>query len=243
MAVMAKAPVPGSVKTRLVPPLLPKEAARLSVCFLRDVTEGIATLAPDGRVHGYAAYTPVGEEAAFRGVLPPSFRLVAQRGENLTERLIHAAEDLFATGYASLCFINSDSPTLPHCLLETAVASLRAPGDRLVLGPSEDGGYYLIGMKQFHCRLFEGIAWSTKEVLAQTKDRAAEMNLEMKLLPAWYDVDDSYSLRRLCEELLRPGGHSAGQKLEGYAAPHTSELLRELLRSDARDRLGWDRAV
>lgn len=243
MAVMAKAPVPGRVKTRLVPPLLPKEAARLNVCFLRDVTEAIAEIARDGRAHGYLAYTPVGKEAAFRGVLPKSFRIFPQRGEALTERLIYAAEDLFAAGYASVCFINSDSPTLPHFLLESAAAALRAPGPRIALGPSEDGGYYLIGMRKLHRRLFEEIDWSTKEVLAQTQERAAELKLEVKLLPTWYDVDDFYSLRRLCEELLRPGGHTRGQKLEGRDAPHTRALLRDLLRTDARDRLGWDRAV
>ena len=101
-----------------------------------------------------------------------------------------------------MCLINSDSPTLPPAVLRDAVKALHAPGDRIVLGPADDGGYYLIGLKQAHRRLFQDIAWSTPTVLASTLERAREIGLECTMLPSWYDVDDADSLHRLCQELF-----------------------------------------
>jgi hypothetical protein len=236
LAVMAKAPRAGYVKTRLVPPLGQDEAAALNICFLRDVGSVVAQACTRGEVDAFAAYTPVGAEAEFDGLLPPGFRLLAQRGVDLGERLFHAAEDFFAAGYRSMCLINSDSPTLPAALLCNAVDALRAPGDRMVLGPAEDGGYYLIGLKRAHPRLFEQIAWSTASVLASTLDRAREIELETELLPSWYDVDDALSLGRLCRELFPANTH--GEIQTGYAAPHTREYLRRLINQGEGRRLG-----
>src|SRR5687768_15094348 len=122
LAVMIKAPRAGASKTRLVPPLTHEEAARLSVCFLRDTAANIAeacaeTSDTSGATHAVAAYTPSGAEAAFEGLLPQSFSLLAQRGDAFGERLFHAASDLLALGYDSCCLIDSDSPTLPRALL------------------------------------------------------------------------------------------------------------------------------
>ncbi len=240
LAVMAKAPRVGTVKTRLVPPLTPDEATSLSACFLRDVASVVAQLRGNERVDGYAAYTPTGSEAAFDGLLPAGFRLLAQRGAHLGERLFHAAEDLFAAGYEAACLINSDSPTLPVSVLRDAVTALRKPGDRVVLGPAEDGGYYLIGLKLAHQRLFEDITWSTQRVLAQTLQRAADIALSVELLPVWYDVDDAASLLRLCAELFASGASDgrAGGRTKGYEAPHTRQYLRQLMGADGSDRFG-----
>jgi rSAM/selenodomain-associated transferase 1 len=208
LAVMIKAPCPGASKTRLTPPLTPVEAAALSECFLRDTTANIAqvTWAADANggapAAGVAIYTPVGMESAFNGLLPEGFVLLAQHEEPLGERLFHAIEDLLALGYGSVCLIDSDSPTLPAASLAAAVEALSRPGDRLVIGPSQDGGYYLIGLKTPHRRLFEDIDWSTERVAAQTLQRAAEIGLEVEQLPIWYDVDDAETLRALCEELF-----------------------------------------
>ncbi|MBA2525531.1 MAG: TIGR04282 family arsenosugar biosynthesis glycosyltransferase [Pyrinomonadaceae bacterium] len=167
---MIKAPQAGTSKTRLVPPLTQDEAAALSVCFLQDTAANIAGVSSQGGAEGVAVYTPVGAEAAFDGLLPERFKLLAQRGEGFGERLLNATEDLLAVGYQSVCLIDSDSPTLPSTLLQAAVSALARAGDRAILGAADDGGYYLIGLKRAHGHLFEKIDWSTPRVLSQTLD-------------------------------------------------------------------------
>ena len=239
LAVMIKTPRAGAVKTRLVPPLHPEEAAALSMCFLRDVTANIAGLASGNSIHGVAAYTPVGEESAFEGMLPTGFRLLPQRGAHLGERLLNAFRDLLGVaGYETVCLINADSPTLPAAVLREAVQALQKPGDRMVLGQAEDGGYYLIGLKQPHRRLFEQISWSTEKVLSQTLERAREISLETTLLPTWYDVDDADSMRRLCGELFSGNGTSGGKESQGYSAPYTRQYLSRLLEGGGAARMG-----
>jgi rSAM/selenodomain-associated transferase 1 len=198
---MTKAPRAGQVKTRLVPPLSPEEAAQLNVCFLRDTAAAI-TKACRTTARGVGVYTPIGAEAAYVDILPGDFALLPQRGEGFGERLAFATEDLFQCGFASVCLIDSDSPTVSADVYAEAVKTLSNAGDRVVLGPSDDGGYYLIGMKRNHPQLFERVDWSTERVLEQTKQRARELGLEISLLPAGYDVDDAATLRRLCDELL-----------------------------------------
>ena len=246
LAMMIKAPRPGASKTRLTPPLTPQEAAAISSCFLRDTTANIAqTVAACGAESpsaGIAVYTPVGMEEAFAGLLPDGFCLVAQRGEPFGERLLHGVEDLLALGYGSVCLIDSDSPTLPAEALRLAVSALARPGDRLVLGPSEDGGYYLIGLKHAHPRLFADIAWSTDKVTPQTLARAAELGLEVVELPTWYDVDDAATLRMLCDELLGFDGALAGpEDVQGFGAPRTREFLSAILAAEGHARI-WPEA-
>jgi rSAM/selenodomain-associated transferase 1 len=221
MAIMAKAPRVGEAKTRLVPPLSASEAARLSACFIRDAAENIATAAKQAAIDDYIAYSPSGTEAEFAPLLADGTRLLPSRRLGLGSSLHDAVEDLFAAGFGSVCLVNSDSPTLPTSLLIAAVRALSLPGDRIVLGPAEDGGYYLIGLKQVHARLFDDIAWSTPLVFTQTVERAREIGLEPVVLPAWYDVDDIGSLRRLHRELCDDGGRGAS-----YPAPHTAAFLR-----------------
>jgi rSAM/selenodomain-associated transferase 1 len=246
---MIKAPRAGASKTRLVPPLTHEEAAQLSAGFLRDTAENIAQVCAESSegaeraVDAIAAYTPLGAETAFDGLLPREFALLPQRGESFGERLFYAAADLLSVGYESCCLIDSDSPTLPRALLTAAIEELSRPGERIVLGPADDGGYYLIGMRRAHRRLFEEIAWSTAEVSAQTIARAREINLEVALLPAWYDVDDAATLRRLCVELFdtpqRDGGDApCSTKLVPYPATHTRAALTRLLEGEACARIG-----
>ncbi len=248
LAMMIKAPRPGASKTRLSPPLTPEEAAAISTCFLRDTTANIAHVvsahAPGGGgapAAGVAVYTPTGLEAAFDGLLPDGFTMIAQRDGDFGTRLLGAVEDLLAVGYGSVCLIDSDSPTLPAAALAAAVEALAQPGDRVVLGPSEDGGYYLIGVKAAHKRLFEDITWSTEHVTPQTLARAAELGLETVVLPTWYDVDDRATLRLLWEELF--GGDSTRAQAGGYPAPRTREFLASLLTAEGRGRLWPETAV
>ena len=110
---------------------------------------------------------------------------------------------LLEAGHGAACLLNSDSPTLPVGYLVAAATALAAPGDRVVLGPSTDGGYYLIGLKRPHRGgLFEGVEWSTERVFRQTLARCAELGLPVFELPAWYDVDDADGLRVLIGEVI-----------------------------------------
>jgi uncharacterized protein len=220
LAVMTKAPRAGQVKTRLVPPLSPEEAAQLNVCFLRDTAAAIAK-AGGMTARGVGVYTPIGAEVAYSDILPTDFELLPQRGDGFGERLAFATEDLFQCGFGSVCLIDSDSPTVSADVYAEAVEALSKPGDRVVLGPSDDGGYYLIGLKQNHRQLFERIDWSTERVLEQTKQRARELSLEVGLLPTGYDVDDAATLRRLRDELL-------SDKSQRDVAPSTRKLLAAL---------------
>ena len=256
LAVMIKAPRAGESKTRLVPPLTHEEAAALSVAFLRDTAANVAAACAEhaeggGReVDPIAVYTPRGAESAFDELLPQGFALLPQRGDSFGERLFHAADDLLRLGYESCCLIDADSPTLPRSLLTAAIAELSRPGERVVLGPADDGGYYLIGMRRAHPRLFQRIAWSTAEVSAQTIARAREIYLDVALLPAWYDVDDAASLGRLCVELLdashrgasdpSPGSddQACPMQLAPYPATHTRAALARLLQGEAHARTG-----
>jgi rSAM/selenodomain-associated transferase 1 len=221
---MAKAPRPGKVKTRLAPPLTLEQSAALNICFLRDTTANIAQVAGQGSAAGIICYTPVGDEEAFDDLLPDGFALIAQRGDGFGERLLCAAIDLLACGFGAVCLIDSDSPTLPQEALATAVEALMQPGDRVVLGGSDDGGYYLIGVKAAHAAPFERITWSTGSVFEETCERVSEAGLQLVELPVWYDVDDGETLRTLADELLHDKQPSFAT-MKGYAAPYSREFL------------------
>jgi len=223
LTVMAKAPRPGKVKTRLSPPLTPEQASDLNACFLRDTVASLHAAALNAPAGWVISYTPVGEESAFRGILPDGALLIPQRGDGFGERLLATAEDLFACGFSAVCLIDSDSPTVPTSEFARAAELLLNPGQRAVLGPSEDGGYYLIGLQKPVAKLFDRIAWSTSVVTAQTLQRAAEIDLLVELLREWYDVDDATSLARLQAELFDP--HSNLPR--GYPAPETRAYLAQ----------------
>jgi len=223
MAVMGKASIPGRAKTRLVPPLTQQEAALLNTAFLQDSVANIVAAAGEVAVRPYVAYGPVGSEAFFREHLPADVGLLESCLPNFGDCLYLVIETLLARGFGSVCVVNSDSPTLPTAQLIAAARHLARPGDRAVLGPSLDGGYYLLGLKAAHRRMFEGIAWSSASVLEQTRQRAAELALPLVLLEPWYDVDDIATLRRLQGELSAPPGTASAAGL--YAAPHARAAL------------------
>lgn len=231
VAVMAKAPQPGKVKTRLVPPLTPEQATALNAAFLRDVTENIRLAGATVPLAGFVAYAPAGAAAAFDGLLAPGTGLVLADGsismphgiQGIGRSLLHATMSLLAQGYYAVCLVNSDSPTLPTAFLRDTVAALLRPGERMVLGVADDGGYYLIGLKSPHAALFQGITWSTDRVSEQTLERAHRMGLEVVELPPWFDVDDAGDLARLVDDLA-----GAGTKLVPYAAPATRSWVERM---------------
>ena len=218
IGIMCKAPRSGRAKTRLASAVGPAAAASLSECFLRDVAMAIeAVPARIGR-RGYGVYAPAGAEAELARIFPSAFGLLLQADEEFGNVLFGATRDLLASGHDCVLLVNGDSPTLPPSFLVQAIDVLRQPGDRMVLGPASDGGYYLIGLKHSHGHVFTGIRWGTGTVAQRTLDRVAEIGLEAVLLPEWYDIDDVESLGWLREELagrsgrFRSGGNAAATR-------------------------------
>jgi uncharacterized protein len=174
------------------------------------------------------AFAPAGGEAAFDGLLEPGTGLVLADGSmaappgvlGLGACLLQAASTLLDRGYGPVGLLNADSPNLPTTQLIQAARLLRAPQDRIVLGPATDGGYYFIGMRARHAGLFRSIDWSTRSVAEQTRARAADLGLDVVELEPWYDVDDAASLRALVRD-LQPSLRTDA----AYPAPATRHFL------------------
>jgi uncharacterized protein len=219
LCIMAKAPEPGQVKTRLCPPLSFDEAAALYRCFLMDK---IAQVRDVPAAEPVLAYVPEGAAGLFEA-LAPGFTLLPQQGGDLTSRLVSVLERLFEAGYDAAIVTDSDTPTLPTGLLERAVTLLASGEHDLVMGPSEDGGYYLIGLRRVHRELFEAMPWSTSVVLEETLRRARALGLSAACLAGWYDVDTGADLERLVAEL--EAGGDGGPR-------HTRRLLLDPARGE-----------
>lgn len=200
--IMAKVPHPGQVKTRLCPPLSLAQAAGLYRAFLYDKIAQVRTLAA---TQPAIAYTPASGEDFFAD-LAPDFTLMAQRGADLGERLAHCLYSFLAMGYTGVLAIDSDTPTLPTAFLQQAIGLVASPEVDLVLGPSDDGGYYLIGMRALHRELFVDMAWSTDAVLPETVRRAQALGLKIAWLPPWFDVDMPEDFQRLRATLAATEG-------------------------------------
>lgn len=226
VAVMAKASTPGLTKTRLVPPLTYEEAAAFNTAFLKDVAANIIASARETEIAGYMAFGPAGSEPFFRNNLPASIGLIEAWRPDFGDCLFTAIDRMLHIHGAAVV-LNSDSPTLPASLLVETAQMLARPGDRAVIGPSTDGGYYLLGIKARHRHLFERVSWSTEHVMGQTLERAAEIGVHMHVLPAWYDVDDSDALKLLRSELF--GGWSFATPLRRHHAWHSQQLMGRLL--------------
>ena len=213
VAVMAKAPGFATVKSRLQPPLTADEARALATAFLLDRLDGVAALAGAAPV---LAFTPPEAAAALSALAPPGVRLLVQRGDGLGERLTCLFDDLLATHPGALA-LDCDSPTLPMAWVAEGVATLAAGDADVVLGPSEDGGYWSVGLRAACPALFADVPWSTDRVLDTTLVRARALGLRVRLLPRWFDVDTEADLRRLCDEVAMRDG-----------PPRTTALARTL---------------
>ena len=238
IAIVAKASAPGRTKTRLVPPLTFEQATALNTTFLQDMAGNLLSAGDHAAITGYVAFAPTGSEAFFHDTLPPDIGLINACLPSLGDCLVHTLNEIFARGHAAAVVLNSDSPTLPTALLVETAAVLAQPGERAVLGPCTDGGYYLLGLKTMHRRLFEDITWGTELVAAQTLERAREVKLDVHLLPPWYDVDDVEGLRRLRGELESARAHRAEL---GRLAPYYPTATATILRSLAAGTLIGDR--
>ncbi|MEI6668263.1 MAG: TIGR04282 family arsenosugar biosynthesis glycosyltransferase [Acidobacteriota bacterium] len=213
IAVMARAPSEAG-KTRLLDPMGVSDGTPLRRAILLDTLETVARV--EG-VHRVVLYTPQAQVAQFHDLLPGSYVLVPQRDGDLGDRMIGAFDDLRALGYHAAVVMGSDLPTLPERHLQMAVEHLRRTPDAVVIGPSADGGYNLIGLTRPAASLFVDMPWSTDAVARLTLERAAHLGLNGVLLPEWPDVDTpedfGFALRQA-------GANDAG------AARHTRAWLR-----------------
>jgi rSAM/selenodomain-associated transferase 1 len=213
LLIIAKRPAPGQTKTRLSPPLLLEQAASLYECFLRDTLEVARAVPAVSRLVHYAPDSAAG----YFGQLAPDFGLRPQVGDSLGPRLEQVLTRCLAEGFERAVIMDSDSPTLPAAYPAQAFAALDTAD--VVLGPCEDGGYYLIGLKQPQPRLLREVPMSTTHVLRDTLALAKQAGLRVALLPTWYDVDTAQELERLRADLAAHDNH---------AAHHTRAFLSQL---------------
>jgi rSAM/selenodomain-associated transferase 1 len=218
VAIMAKAPQPGEVKTRLCPPLSHRAAAELYRCFLLDKIAQVNALQ---RAAPVVSYSPSDSQLTFQALAPAHFILIPQRGDDLGARILSTFDQLFRQGYTPVMVIDSDTPTLPTAYLERALGLIAESENDIVLGPTEDGGYYLIGLRQSHRELFEQIPWSTSQVFPETRRRSAQYGLTVACAEYWYDVDTPDDLARLSRSF---------DQIQDGLARHTRRFLREFRR-------------
>lgn len=218
LIVVAKQPAPGQTKTRLSPPLTLEQSSALYEAFLLDTLDQMRQVQEALRV---IAYLPPDAQDYFQR-FAPDFEMTPQEGPDLGSRLDHALTGYLSRGYKRVAIMDSDSPTLPSAYLSQAFKIL-AGGADVAIGPCEDGGYYLIGIKQPIPRLLREVRMSTPTVTADTIALAKEEGLSVSLLPMWYDVDDAESLGRLAKEI---------ENLNAQVAIHTRRFLgQDMIRS------------
>jgi len=187
----------GQVKTRLCPYLSPAQAAALYECLLSDI---VGKMERFTEADAWLAFAPGGEDYFHQNYFDK--RLLAQRGQDLGERLHHVFVDLFRMNYKQVLIADSDSPTVPLSSIKRAYEWLSKDNCDVVLGPSEDGGYYLVGLRRAAKELFRAIPWSTQAVLDLTLEHAKTAHLRVALLPRAYDIDVKEDLNRLQQDFV-----------------------------------------
>ena len=192
LVIAAKPPRVGEVKTRLCPSLSLSQACALYECLLGDI---ISKMERYQGADFWIAFAPRGSRyfSSHYG----NKKLMAQRGRDLGKRLQHIFTELFLKGYQEVIVADSDSPTVPLSSVDQTYDLLDGGGCDVVLGPSRDGGYYLIGLAAAHPSLFRQIPWSSSAVLEKTMERASQLRLKVALLPLAYDIDAAEDLQRL----------------------------------------------
>jgi uncharacterized protein len=213
---MARAPVAGRCKTRLAAAVGPDRAAQIYGAMLLDTLSAFSTV---GAARHVVLAAPDDDGVrALQAIAPAPWEVVAQRGEGLGARLACAFLDLGAEG-AGVALVSSDSPTVSTAGVRDALSRTHAPR-RALVGPCDDGGYYLIGLtstQDGELGILDAIEWSTPRVLAQTRERCRKLGLVLEELAPGYDVDEPADLDRLRRELGR----------SPHLAPRTAEVLAE----------------
>ena len=208
---MAKAPVAGTVKTRLVPPLTAEQAAALYRALLLDQFEQLSQI---GGAERYVFYAPADAEQLLCDLGGADYTYRAQCDGDLGARMEHVFAELWGLGHKNIVLIGSDLPALPLAILRGAFARLSSGKNRVVLGPSRDGGYYLIGMNRSTPEVFADMTWSHDRVLAETTAQLDALGLSYGLLPTWFDLDVAEDFQRL-RLFLEPGARRALRRTLG----------------------------
>jgi uncharacterized protein len=211
LVIMAKAPRQGSVKTRLSPHLAPNTITELYSCLLQDTLQladqlsniNVAIMCPEADVHDLRVLA--GEDVS----------VVAQRGNGLAEGLTSVFAHFSAARTQRIIAFNSDSPHLPPSVLEDAFEMLR--DHEVVVGPTHDGGYYLVGARSSHPTLFARDGMGTSSALETLLARTRALDLSVGFVEYFYDIDIVNDLTRLAEDLR----HSPAR------APRTAKWLRD----------------
>ena len=211
--IMAKVPVAGKVKTRLEPHFSPDWCAALAEAFLQDAV-GKAKKVCENVI---LAYSPAEEINALKKILPFQSIYLEQTGRDLGEKMFNAFKFAFEQNSDSVVMIGTDSPTVPADFIEQAFAFLELETE-VVLGGAEDGGFYLIGLRALREEIFENVGWSSPKVFEQVYRNIMNLNLHLREVPSWYDVDTKGDLEKLREELL----HNENARRR---APKTFEFL------------------
>ena len=217
----AKYPVPGRVKTRLSPHLTPEQACRLHCASTSDVAELLSHALPQARKWIFWSERPPVEKDAEKDKggevrVPSEFRCGVQEGGNLGERMGAAFARALASGARGVVLFGSDSPTLPAITVQRAFDALLDCD--LVLGPTEDGGYYLMGCRRFDEQLFRNVEWSTRRTYEQTMANAQRLDYRVRVLESWFDLDQWSDVERLIADARR------GRSLPAHMAAFLKQL-------------------
>ena len=217
IAVMAKQPEPGNVKTRLCPPLTPGQAADLYEAFFLDTVSLISGIK---HTDVFVAYDPDTALNFFSRILPATVKCLPQGRGDLGNRLSGVSSIMFSCGYKKVIMLASDAPHLQQDYIRMAFT--RLDDTDVILGPCDDGGYYLIGLRFPAPEVFEGIPWSTSRVLNLTIQCARDAGMTCELLPSCYDIDTWQDVERLMHDI----------QVQAYGdtsrCPHTKKVLTDL---------------
>ena len=186
----ARDPILGQVKTRLSSSFDDETILRLYTCFVED---SLGKIRQVDNADCFVGISPSNISGFFNGIEDSDTRLFIQQGKDLGDKMRQAFVDRFSDGYKKVVIIGSDSPSLPVSYINQALNSDKD----LMLGPSTDGGYYLIAMTGKVSEVFDGIAWGTEQVLDETLNRVKKAGVSLELLPVWYDVDFPEDLKFL----------------------------------------------
>jgi rSAM/selenodomain-associated transferase 1 len=220
LIIFIKTPIPGQVKTRLQPHITEDQSAELYSAFLKDLDYKFQNQ------DEFACWYAVAPENFDKNILNQLVHLnnyFFQAGVDLGERMHHAFQTLFSKGYEKIVLIGSDLPTISVDIVSQTLQDLT--NNECVIGPSKDGGYYLIALSKLYSELFEDLPWSSTEVLQKTIEILDEKSITYKLLPEFEDIDTYKELYSFYQELKDKPKDKADFPKHGWSV--TSKLFEK----------------